>query len=222
MKVEIPRGAGLAWVMSDEPGLNAAYALETPDDNRRLYARWAEDYDSEFAAAEAYALPQATAMAFVEAGGAGPVLDVGAGTGLCALALTQAGVGPIDGVDISPEMLDVANDKGVYRRLIEADLFKGVPAANGAYAGVVSSGTFTHGHVGPEVLDELLRLAAPGAWFALSINGAHFEAHGFAEALDALMPQITDLSLPEVRIYGADARGPHKDDMARIATFRKR
>ena len=84
-----------------DPGLEAAYSLKTPDDSRDLYARWADDYDSGFAEAEGYDLPKATAQVFAGAGGAGPVLDVGAGTGLCAIALKAAGIGPIDGVDIS-------------------------------------------------------------------------------------------------------------------------
>ncbi len=203
--------------MTDDPDLEAAYALGTPDDNRALFARWAEEYDKTFAAAEGYLLPQKTARAFADAGGRGPVLDVGSGTGLCAEVLAGAGLGPIDGVDISPEMLAVSGEKGIYRRLIEADLFEGVAVEDGAYGGVVSSGTFTHGHVGPEVLDELLRLAAPGAVFALSINAEHYEAHGFAAKFDALAGRIDGLSLPEVRIYGEGGR----DDHARIAVFRK-
>lgn len=216
-KVEFAHPSGLARAMNDDPDLEAAYALETPDDNRTLYARWAEEYDVNFADAEGYLLPQNTARAFVEADGRGPVLDVGAGTGLCAVALAGAGVGPIDGVDISPEMLAVAEEKGVYRRLIEADLFQGVAVADGTYGGVVSSGTFTHGHVGPEVLDELIRLAAPAAVFALSINAEHYETHGFAAKFEALAGRIDGLSLPEVRIYGDGGR----DDRARIAMFRK-
>lgn len=205
-----------------DPGLEAAYSLKTPDDSRDLYARWADEYDSGFAEAEGYDLPKATAQVFAGAGGAGPVLDVGAGTGLCGIALKAAGIGPIDGVDISPEMLEVARGKGGYGQLLEADLYKGVDVPDGTYAGVVSSGTFTHGHVGPEVLDELLRLAAPGALFALAINAAHYESHGFAAALEALSDRIDGLELPEVRIYGADATGEHKDDLSKVALFRKR
>ncbi|MBB94312.1 MAG: methyltransferase [Rhodobacteraceae bacterium] len=207
---------------TEKTGLKAAYSLQTPNDSRALYARWAEDYDTDFAAGQAYALPAATARAFVAAGGGGPVLDVGAGTGLCGVALAEAGAGPVDAVDISPEMLAVAGQKGVYRTLLEADLYAGVTVADGAYGGIVSSGTFTHGHVGPEVLDEVLRLAAPGAVLALAINAAHFQAGGFAAAFDRLAPRIEGLALPEVRIYGDDAAGAHKDDMAKIAVFRKR
>lgn len=87
----------------DTPDLHHAYALRTPEDSRRLYAEWAGDYDQSFAAREDYQLHVHTARAFVRAGGQGPVLDVGAGTGLCGAVLADFGVGPIDATDISPE-----------------------------------------------------------------------------------------------------------------------
>ena len=71
----------------DDPSLKAAYALSSVDDNRRLYARWAKDYDQDFAADMDYMLPRHVAQQFLQHGGAAPVLDVGAGTGLLGQAL---------------------------------------------------------------------------------------------------------------------------------------
>lgn len=209
--------------MSDKPpNLRTAYALKSPEDNKRLYAEWAGDYDDSFAALEDYQLHIHAARAFVGAGGQGPVLDVGAGTGLCGAILAGLGVGPIDATDLSAEMLDQAMRKDIYRDAIEADLNQGLPVPRDSYAGIVSSGTFTHGHLGPEVLPALLRVARPGAQFALSINAKHFEAKGFADAFRQLeQGQISNLSLPEVRIYGELAAGPNSDDIAVIALFEK-
>ncbi len=204
------------------PDLHAAYSLKSPEENKRLYAEWAGEYDDSFAALEDYQLHIHTARAFVGAGGQGPVLDVGAGTGLCGAILAGLGVGPIDATDISAEMLDEAMRKDIYRDAIEADLNQGLPVPRGSYAGVVSSGTFTHGHLGPEVLPALLRVARHGAQFALSINAKHFEAPGFADTFRRLeADQIRDLSLTQVRIYGDLAAGPNKDDIALIALFEK-
>ena len=204
------------------PDLHAAYSLKSPEENKRLYAEWAGEYDDSFAALEDYQLHIHTARAFVGAGGQGPVLDVGAGTGLCGAILAGLGVGPIDATDISAEMLDEAMRKDIYRDAIEADLNQGLPVPRGSYAGVVSSGTFTHGHLGPEVLPALLRVARHGAQFALSINAKHFEALGFADTIRRLeADQIRDLSLTQVRIYGDLAAGPNKDDIALIALFEK-
>ncbi len=153
-----------------KPDLSSAYALSSPEDSKRLYADWANTYDQSFAKDSRYQLHLLTARAFVQAGGRGPVLDAGAGTGLCGAELAALGTGPIDATDISPDMLAQALRKDVYRDVIEADLLEGLPVPPGSYAGVVSSGTFTCGHVGPEALPALLRAARPGAQFALSIN----------------------------------------------------
>lgn len=214
---------GLSWGMSKKtPDLHAAYALETPEDHKRLYAEWAGDYDDSFAALEDYQLHVQTARAFVAAGGQGPVLDVGAGTGLCGAVLAGLGVGPIDATDISPEMLAEAMRKDIYRDAIEADLNLGIPVPRESYSGIVSSGTFTHGHLGPEALPALLRVARRGAQFALSINAKHYEAKGFADILrDLQNGQIENLKLKEVRIYGDLAAGPNKDDTALVALFEK-
>ncbi|MFT7594073.1 MAG: SAM-dependent methyltransferase [Paracoccaceae bacterium] len=209
--------------MSDDtPTLKSAYALKTPGDSIRLYAEWAEDYDDSFAARTDYQLHIHTARAFVHAGGQGPVLDVGAGTGLCGAILAGLGVGPIDATDISGEMLDQAMRKEIYRDAIEADLTIGIPVPANSYSGIVSSGTFTTGHVGPNAIDALLRAARSGAQFALSINAKHYQAAGFAAKLASLENgKITGLSLPQVQVYGDLATGPHKDDSALIALFEK-
>ncbi len=205
------------------PDLNAAYGLSSPAENKRLYAEWAKDYDDSFAALEDYQLHIHTARAFVAAGGQGPVLDVGAGTGLCGVVLAGLGVGPIDAADISKEMLDQAMRKDVYRDAIEADLNLGIPVSRDSYSGIVSSGTFTHGHLGPEVLPAMLRVARPGAQFALSINAKHFEKLGFGDAFKQLQrDQITGLTLHETRIYGDLAAGPNRNDTAFIALFERR
>jgi SAM-dependent methyltransferase len=210
--------------MTDKPpDLQSAYALSTPDESRRLYAEWAGDYDQGFAAREDYQLHILTARAFVTAGGQGPVLDVGAGTGLCGAVLADLGVGPIDATDISPDMLSQAMKKDVYRDAIEADLNHGIPAPRDSYSGIVSSGTFTHGHVGPDAIVNLLRIARHGAQFALSINRHHYDAAGFSQHLLRLTEdhRISRLTLREVRIYGDLAAGPNKDDTAFIALFER-
>lgn len=208
---------------SNEPDLESAYGLETPEDSKRLYADWADTYDQGFASDQDYRLPEATARAFVAAKGAGPVLDVGAGTGLCGMALFDLGVRDIDATDISAEMLAQAMRKDIYRSDFQADLTQFLPVDDNSYGGIVSSGTFTHGHVGPGCLPELLRVARPGAVFALSINAAHYNSVGFADAFDDLASsgRIQGLNLVETRIYGDMARGDHKDDIALIALFTK-
>ncbi|MFY8146534.1 MAG: class I SAM-dependent DNA methyltransferase [Rhodobacter sp.] len=207
-----------------EPDLHAAFALRTPGDCLRLYRDWAASYDAGFAAGMDYRLPAHVAAAFLAGGGTGPVLDVGAGTGLVGAALRALGfTGQIDGVDLSPQMLDQAREKQVYRDLIEADITRPLPLPGG-YTGVVSSGTFTHGHVGPEAFGPMLAVAASGALFALSVNLRVWAAAGFEPALAALAGQLRDMQRIEVAIYGAAAARldpDHAGDRAMIVLFRK-
>ena len=201
--------------------LDGAYALRTPEDSVRYYRDWATGYDREFATGMGYQSPRAVASAFAALGGAGPVLDVGAGTGLVARALGDLGIGPVDGVDISAEMLAVAQEKGVYRTTIEADLTKVLPIENSVYSGVISAGTFTHGHVGPEAFDELLRVAAAGAVFAVTVHEAVYETGGFARHFAAFGNRIDAFRTEQFRIYDASAPGDHASDTGWIVSFRK-
>ncbi|WP_209425704.1 class I SAM-dependent methyltransferase [Pararhodobacter sp. SW119] len=207
-----------------KPDLSHAYALQTPEDCLKLYADWADSYDADFARNRGYVLPAQVAAAFMAAGGGAPVLDVGAGTGLLGVALAGLGLsGAIDGIDLSPAMLDRAREKGCYRTLIAADVTRplDLPAV---YRGIVSSGTFTHGHVGPEGVPPLLDIALPGARFALSVNAGVWAARGFPAALDALADRIAGLTLSEVPIYDAapDPADPHATDHALILQFTRR
>ncbi len=206
----------------NKPNLEGAYALETPEDNLALYAEWAETYDQTFAQAMDYRMPQVIGALYAEAAvGKSPVLDVGAGTGLLAQAMPNREAFEIDALDISPDMLEIAGAKGVYRRTIEGDLTGRLPIDDGVYGGVVSAGTFTHGHVGPEAMDELMRVAASGAQFVLGVNAAHFEAQGFAAKFASLGPQTKGFEMRTVPIYGAGATGDHQHDEAHVVLFTK-
>ena len=205
-----------------KPDLDAAYGLQTPEDSKKLYADWAKTYDDGFVAGTDYRLPQLVALILTEViEGQGPVLDVGAGTGQVAQHFPLRGSVAMDALDISPDMLAVATRKGLYRSCIIGDLTGRLDIPDDTYGALVSSGTFTHGHVGPDALEELLRIARRGAVFVLAVNAAHFEARGFAAKFAQLATRITDLDQRMVNIYGPDAPEAHRDDQAQVAVFRK-
>ena len=221
--------------MADAPDANdpnelleIAYSVETPDDSRNLYRRWASTYDESFIEASGYVYHDNVVHAFLEAGGAagGAVADVGCGTGVVGVALGDLGVDTVDGLDISPEMLDVARAKQTvhgtlaYRNMIEADLTAGVPIEDDTYHGVISTGVFTHGHLGPAALGEIVRIAAPTALCAIGINEHFYEEHRFdawfADAANA--GKINAPELESVRIYDA-LDGEHGGTRAVVALF---
>ena len=204
-----------------KPNLDLAYALETVQDNRELYASWATDYDKDFASSMDYILPNQVEQIFLNMGGIGQVLDVGAGTGLGGQALAKLGINPIDALDLSDEMLEVAAKKKIYRSLFTSDITQRIETSNYLYQGVISSGTFTHGHVGPNAIDNLLSVASTGALFALSINKKHWFEKGFSKKFKALSSSIEKLILHDVEIYGKNSKGEHSDDLGVVATFCK-
>ncbi|MEM6760611.1 MAG: class I SAM-dependent methyltransferase [Pseudomonadota bacterium] len=207
--------------MSDDPNLSRAYQLQTPGDSVHLYREWANSYDTGFVVENDYILHQEVARHFANLGGFGPVLDVGAGTGNCGVALRDRGIDPVDGTDISEAMLEMAKKKGAYRKLFEGNLLEGLPVPDQLYQGAVSSGTFTHGHVGPEGLDPILAVLRNGAWVVISVHAAHFAAVGFADKLAVLEAQIRELTLTDVPIYGPGGTGEHAKDRALLVAFRK-
>lgn len=207
--------------MNDDPDLNAAYGLEGPEGSKVLYAKWAQTYDSSFAQDMHYRAPAVIAARYAELSGRGPVLDLGAGTGLVGQALHALGIIAVHGTDISPEMLVQATKKGIYAHLFEGDLTARLDVTDGTYAGVVSAGTFTNGHVGPEAFHEVIRCMASGAWAVISVNAIHWDALGFDVALEQLAQKIVEQRKEPFALYGDGASGPHADDEGWLLQLRK-
>ncbi|MXZ52064.1 MAG: class I SAM-dependent methyltransferase [Acidimicrobiaceae bacterium] len=207
--------------------LKAAYAVKSPDDNRELYSKWAATYE-EFLETYRYIYARQVAEMFVERSSTHtePVLDAGCGTGRVGLELSRLGVSPVDGIDISPEMLDKARAMsgpgGVpsYRRLMEADLTGPIALETGSYSGVVSSGAFTHGHLGPDALSELLRVARPGAVCIIGVNTSIFESNGFKGRFERYASDgvIDDLEVQLRHVY-EEIDADNANHLAHIATF---
>ena len=216
-RLDNPRPPCANQAMQDT--LSNAYALDGPEACKDLYRGWASTYDLDFAQARDYRLPLAVAQAAVAARPAPRrVLDVGAGTGLVAQALRAQGMdAPIDGIDLSPDMLAIAKQKRVYDRLIEADVT--LPLTHGArYDLLVSAGTFTHGHVGADALALLAQTCDPGAEMVISINEKVFEEKGFKTLLD-VDPRFRNHIVTRAAIYGDAARTAdpsHAQDTALI------
>ncbi len=209
--------------MTDDPDLEGAYNISGPAEAKKLYRDWATTYDEDFASERMYLLPAKVAEVF--AGHASeddaPVLDVGVGTGLVGEALWGQGSWPLDGLDISPEMLAVARTRGMYGDLMEVDLTQPLSLRRNRWGGLVSAGTFTHGHLGPEVLISLLDVVRPGGLFVVSINVAHFETLGFAGAFEEMEQFISEPIFVETPIYGTEIGDEHDEDTAYIGVWRR-
>jgi SAM-dependent methyltransferase len=101
------------------------------------------------------------------------VADLGCGTGRTGDWLRRHGVGEIDGVDLTPEMLAVARSRGIYRNLIEADVAStGLAAA--AYDLITVCLVDEHLADLRPLYHEAFRLAAADAFLVLVAFHPHF------------------------------------------------
>ena len=200
-----------------------AYKLSTPEDNADYYDAFASTYDTDFAGTLGWHYPAAIAAAYrnAETETDTPIVDIGCGTGLVASALNLPRE-QIDGVDISAEMLRVSEEKELYRSLYRVDLTKALDVIVNDYGAVLSAGTFTSGHLGPEPLESLLDIARAHALFVIGVKKAFFQEAEFEPVLQDMKARglIKDLQVAVVPMY-AKAGHDHSADTAFALVYRK-
>ncbi len=166
--------------------LGQVYSATGPEEVAALYDGWADTYDAEMAVA-GYRHPS-IALALLSRHlprGAAPVLDAGCGTGLVGEWLGIIGYADVEGLDLSQGMLARAKAKGVYAKLHNLALGGPLPFPDGHFAGIVSAGVFTTGHVGAEGLDELIRSCRRNGVIVLTVKNTLWD-DGFAARIDEL------------------------------------
>jgi predicted TPR repeat methyltransferase len=97
------------------------------------------------------------------------VLDLGCGTGLMAMQLARSGR-VIDGVDLSPRMLERAREKALYHELHAGELIEFLTQASANWDLVVATDVFIYmPNPGASFAPTFARLTA-GGWFGFSIE----------------------------------------------------
>lgn len=197
------------------PFLTRAYAVGNANECKALYDEWAETYNKDLTdPSQDYVAPTLAAQAVLAAGGRvdGSVLDAGCGTGLCGIALSQAGAKKIDGIDLSPGMLKVAEQTGVYQSLKPGDLSKRIDRPSAAYDVVICVGTLTHGHVGPApALKEFVRITVKRGVIVATVLDDIWSSGGYKAEVEKLknegLVEVTSTEKMEYRRgAGVEAR----------------
>ena len=163
------------------------------------YGEWAATYEETVAAG--LDEPLLAALSTIEWPTIDRAADLACGTGRAGAWMAARGVGVIDGIDLTPEMLAIAEKRGIYRRLAVADVTAtGLPAA--AYA--VCAMTLADEHLAalPPAYREASRLMQPDGSFVLVgyhpyflMNGliTHFHrADGEAVTIRSYVHQLSD------------------------------
>ena len=104
----------------------------------------------------------------------GSLLDLGCGTGLVGLAVSDLVDGPITGIDISARMLDQARVKGVYARLVEADIMGALapdgPLGHETWPLIVAADVLCYFGALDDVLTQAASRLTRGGWFLFSLE----------------------------------------------------
>jgi predicted TPR repeat methyltransferase len=183
-------------------------ALWTPrpvNETITIYADWADSYDAEVTG-RGYHTPDRLSAALVKfAPYDTPILDFGCGTGIGGAALIRAGFQTIDGTDITKEMLNKAQARGIYRKS-----WNSTPTdmgfAKGDYSIIFAVGVISLGAAPAEALRPLVEKLVPDGLLALSFNDPTISDQSYIDALAA----ICDAGMVEVIFR---EHGPHLDDV---------
>ena len=201
---------------------DGAYTLANSADHRDYYDKWAKTYDQDFAEETNYIYPRKICDILNMRSVAKDltIADIGCGTGLIGAELQDKKC-VIDGFDISGGMLEEARKKGVYRDLIRLDPKNEKDYPSIVYSAVVSCGTFTLGHLGPDVLKKMLKLCQDQALCVIGVNLEHFETLGFQSTFTELQSQnkIANLEIISVPIYEGSEVVNTKKTRANLCIF---
>ena len=182
-----------------------AYRLNDEHSVKRFYRTWAQDYDDKMLEQLGYQSPYLLARK-LHAHLDNPqahILDLGCGTGLGAVYLHQLGYRNLAGIDLSSEMVALARSRQLYRSLHVGNLNQPLAFADQQFDAAVCAGTFTHGHVGPQPLAEILRILKPAGILACTVHADLWRTAGF-EAEFARLEQanrVEKLTLELDRYY---------------------
>lgn len=167
--------------MTESEALAGVYAARDAGELAEAYAAWADGYDRETLSL-GYCLPFAVAawVARHVPREAGPILDVGCGTGLSGPLLAALGYGHVEGMDMAEGMLARAAARKAYRLLTRAVLGETLPWPDGHFAAAFSAGVFTEGHAPAAGFHELARIVRPGGHVIATVRTSILAEKGFA------------------------------------------
>jgi predicted TPR repeat methyltransferase len=100
----------------------------------------------------------------------GPVLDIGCGTGLAAVAISDLPVGPLTGVDLSPRMLAKAESKQLYESLHEAEITRFLASDCTAYRLIIAADVLCYFGAVDALLAAVAERLHPGGFFIASFE----------------------------------------------------
>ena len=152
-----------------------------------LYKNW-DDYENDVIQLAGYVGHIVTTEALIRylKNKEAKILDAGCGTGLVGDILYNKDYKNIVGVDFSKEMLNRALKKNVYESLSLCDLTQKIEFEDNSFDAIVCAGTFTCGHVGPEALNEMIRITKNDGYISFTVRKQEWEASPYEKIIKEL------------------------------------
>ena len=167
--------------------LKHVYSGDT-NDSRELYASWAATYDEEVQK-NGYITPKriANALKDIVTDKSDFILDYGCGTGLSGYALKAVGFENIHGLDVSKEMVMLAEEKSIYRNLKVFDPSTEIPIHSNQYKIITAIGIIGAGAAPLQVFDSLFALLPQNGLFAFSFNDHTLNDPNYEEKVNSCL-----------------------------------
>ena len=164
---------------------------------KQHYKYWADDYDQDLVN-WGYAYPSQLKKVMsqdIQVKKDSKILDAGCGTGLVAQVLSDMNFKNIVGLDYSKDMLKIAKNKKIYKRLIQESLNKKTSLRSNQFDIVLCTGVLTSGHVGAKAINELIRVTKNKGYLILSIAESIYEKLGFKYEIEKNKEQISKIKI---------------------------
>ena len=164
---------------------------------KQHYKLWADDYDRDLVD-WGYAYPYQLKKIMskdIKVKKDSKILDAGCGTGLVAQVLSDLNFKNIVGLDYSIDMLKIAKNKKIYKRLIQDSLNKKTSLRSNQFDIVLCTGVLTSGHVGAKAINELIRVTKNKGYLILSIAESIYEKLGFKYEIEKNKEQISKIKI---------------------------
>ncbi len=137
---------------------------------RALFDDYAEDFDDSLTKDLGYRIPEEMAARLIDyRADLGEVLDLGCGTGLMAEALADR-FAAMDGVDLSPKMLRLAEQRGRYRKLHREEIVHFLGRQAQQWTTILAADVLVYIGDLAEFARHLSNRLRPEGWFSFSIE----------------------------------------------------
>ncbi|KAL1612509.1 hypothetical protein SLS60_000736 [Paraconiothyrium brasiliense] len=198
---------------TDRSFLDRVFAAKSKDESRQLYDQWAASYDADMQTYSftAHRIVAEMVPKYLGTAADTTIVDAGCGSGLVGVTLQELGFKTIDGLDLSEGMLEVAERTGAYRKLKVTDLTQKLDIEDGTYDTLTCSGTFTHGHIGPEPLPEFMRIVKSGGVLIATVLEIFWKEGNFEKVVRGLVEngtvEVLERDVHNYRKIGNEANG---------------